>query len=120
MRSRDTKPELAVRRMLHAAGFRFRLQRRDLPGKPDLVLPRYRVAVWVHGCFWHGHTCRKGQIRPRTNADFWASKLEENQRRDAHNFLALEAAGWSPRVLWECTLEIDCATLIKDLRQQEA
>lgn len=115
VRSRDTKPELAVRRMLHAAGFRFRLQRRDLPGKPDLILPRYRVAVWVHGCFWHGHTCPKGQVRPRTNPDFWACKLEENQRRDARNFQNLIAAGWNPRVLWECTLEQDCGALIKDL-----
>mgnify|MGYP003578032503 CR=1 FL=1 len=116
VRSANTKPELYVRRRLHKAGYRFRLHRRDLPGRADLVLPRFRIAVLVHGCFWHGHSCEKGRTRPKTNAEFWEAKLDSNKRRDLANFAALMAAGWKPRILWECTLEQDCASLIADLR----
>lgn len=82
IRKKDTKPELLVRRMAHALGFRFRLHRRDLPGTPDLAFPRYRKAIFVHGCFWHQHTCRAGKL-PRSRADYWVPKLTRNVARDA-------------------------------------
>jgi DNA mismatch endonuclease (patch repair protein) len=102
IRGRDTTPELRVRRALHARGFRFRLHRRDLPGKPDLVLPKYRAVVFVHGCFWHVHTCVYGQPKPATNASFWEEKRRGNTGRDVRNRRALEAAGWRVFVIWEC------------------
>ena len=102
IRSRDTKPEMTVRRMVHAMGFRYRLHRRDLPGCPDLVLPRHRKVVLVHGCFWHSHAgCRAGRV-PASNADFWLPKLRRNTERDAANEEALRCLGWSVLVLWEC------------------
>lgn len=103
VRSKDTAPELALRRELHARGFRFRLHRRDLPGRPDIVLPRHRLVVFVHGCFWHGcPNCDRGLRRPRNNAMFWAEKLEQNRLRDARNVADLEAAGWRVVTIWEC------------------
>ncbi len=102
VRGRDTKPEMAVRRYLHARGLRFRLHRRGLPGKPDLVFPSRRVAVFVHGCFWHQHPgCRRAKL-PQMRADFWRRKLEANVERDAAALAALEAAGWTTLVMWEC------------------
>ena len=105
IRSEDTVPEMLVRKMLHAAGFRFRLHRGDLPGKPDIVLPRYKVAIFVHGCFWHGHeSCRDGR-RPKSNLDYWNRKLDRNRERDRRSQAKLEAIGWRPLVVWECELE---------------
>jgi DNA mismatch endonuclease (patch repair protein) len=104
IRGRDTSPELRVRRELFRAGFRFRLHARDLPGRPDIVLPRFRVAIFVHGCFWHGHGCARSK-RPATNRSFWEPKLDRNLQRDRDNILRLEAAGWTPLVIWECTLK---------------
>ncbi len=115
VKGKNTKPELIVRRALHAAGFRFRLHRRDLPGRPDIVLPRHRTAVFVHGCFWHGHDCRRGR-RPSTNVDFWGPKLDRNVERDLANQAALEAAGWQVVTIWECSLADGTARLIEDLR----
>jgi DNA mismatch endonuclease, patch repair protein len=103
IRSQNTKPELWVRRLLHAAGFRFRLHRKDLPGRPDLVLPKYRAVVFVQGCFWHAHHCQKGRI-PGTRGDFWKAKFEGNKERDARNTRALRAAGWRVFTIWECEL----------------
>jgi DNA mismatch endonuclease (patch repair protein) len=114
VRGRDTAPELRVRRALHVAGFRFRLQRRDLPGRPDLVLPRYRVALFVHGCFWHGHDCRKGR-RPSSNTDFWNAKLDANIARDAAAAAALTERGWTVRTIWECEAEAQTAALLEEL-----
>lgn len=105
VRGRDTGPELRVRRPLHAAGFRFRLQRADLPGRPDLVLPRHRLAVFVHGCFWHGHDCPRGRRAPKTNAAYWQAKIARNRTRDAAAQAALTAAGWTPVIIWECALD---------------
>ncbi|NJL72977.1 MAG: DNA mismatch endonuclease Vsr [Candidatus Competibacteraceae bacterium] len=100
----DTRPEMVVRRTLHAAGLRFRLHRRDLPGTPDIVLPSRRIVIFVHGCFWHQHEgCRKATI-PKTRTEFWSRKFSENVRRDARNREALISAGWSVYVLWECEL----------------
>lgn len=93
---------MIVRRLVHRMGFRFRLHRRDLPGKPDLVFPRLRKAILVHGCFWHMHTCRWGSVTPRTNAEFWQTKRRGNVERDQQSAEALKAAGWSVLVVWEC------------------
>ncbi|WP_245889921.1 very short patch repair endonuclease [Fulvimonas soli] len=102
VRSRDTDPELRVRRVLHAMGCRFRLQRKDLPGTPDIVLPRHQKVVLVHGCFWHGHErCKRASI-PTNNADTWREKIRLNQRRDERNITELYALGWDVLVVWEC------------------
>jgi DNA mismatch endonuclease (patch repair protein) len=102
VKSRDTGPELKVRRAAHALGLRFRLRRDDLPGKPDLVLPKHGVAVFVHGCFWHGHTCPRGARTPATNAAYWTAKIARNVARDAIVSKALKALGWRPVTIWEC------------------
>jgi DNA mismatch endonuclease (patch repair protein) len=103
VRRRDTAPELRVRRVLHAMGCRFRLHRKDLPGTPDIVLPRHRKIVLVHGCFWHGHKeCKRGTRRPMNNASMWAAKIEGNRKRDQRNLDALSALGWDVLVVWEC------------------
>jgi DNA mismatch endonuclease (patch repair protein) len=104
IRKRNTKPELLVRRQLHAMGFRFRLHRRDLPGTPDVVMPRHRAVIFVHGCFWHQHAgCRHGN-QPRRQIDYWLPKLARNIERDAQAEKALAAQGWRVLVLWECEL----------------
>ena len=104
VRSRDTKPELLVRRFLHSKGLRFRLHRKELPGRPDLVFPSRRIVVFVHGCFWHQHPgCRKAKL-PETRAAFWREKLLSNVQRDQKVQQALEAAGWHPLIVWECEL----------------
>lgn len=111
IRGKDTQPELAVRRMLHAMGYRFRLHRKDLPGRPDIVLPGRRKTIFVHGCFWHGHEGCRFASRPSTRSDFWAAKIAGNRARDARNLVSLDGAGWSSLVLWECEIEGDRAAL---------
>jgi DNA mismatch endonuclease (patch repair protein) len=107
VRSKDTQPELRVRRLLHRAGYRFRLHRRDLPGSPDIVLPRYRTAIFVHGCFWHGHEgCRRSKL-PATRTDFWRAKIDRNRTRDEANARALGSLGYQVVTLWECELRSD-------------
>jgi DNA mismatch endonuclease, patch repair protein len=103
VRNRDTQPELQLRSLLHRAGFRFRLHVSDLPGTPDLVLPRFRTAVFVHGCFWHGHDCSRG-ARPATNVEFWNAKLDRNLGRDRAAREALQQGGWAVLTVWECEL----------------
>ena len=103
IRGKDTKPELAIRKALHASGFRFRLHSRNVPGKPDLVLPKYRAAVFVHGCFWHGHDCPFFKV-PDTRRDFWLAKIEGNRTRDNVVREQLVQAGWRRLVIWECAL----------------
>jgi DNA mismatch endonuclease, patch repair protein len=103
IRSRDTSPELAVRRFLHRAGLRFRLHQQGLPGKPDLVFAARRACVFVHGCFWHGcPKCIDGTRRVKSNVSYWSSKVQGNRTRDAKHTAALESAGWSVFVIWEC------------------
>jgi DNA mismatch endonuclease (patch repair protein) len=102
IRSKDTKPELLVRRFLHAAGLRYRLHRRGVPGRPDIVFPSKRIAVFIHGCFWHQHPRCRFATRPVTNAEFWRQKLEQNRARDLRNVEELEAEGWHVFVIWEC------------------
>lgn len=101
---KNTAPERYVRCVLHAAGVRFRLHRRELPGSPDIVLPRYRMVVFVHGCFWHSHNCPRG-TRPRSNMAFWTSKLDRNIERDRVVRSRLEALGWQVVIVWECSLD---------------
>jgi DNA mismatch endonuclease, patch repair protein len=98
---KNTKPELAVRRILHGMGYRFRLHRKDLPGKPDIVLPCYETAIMVHGCFWHGHSCKRGR-KPASNTDFWNEKLARNKKRDRLKAKELRKLGWKVLVVWEC------------------
>ncbi|CAB3723757.1 Very short patch repair protein [Paraburkholderia phenoliruptrix] len=103
IRGRDTRPEILIRSLLHRRGFRFRLHARDLPGKPDLVLPRYHAVVFVHGCFWHGHDCRYFKW-PATRVEFWREKIGRNQTNDQRAHDALLAAGWRVGVIWECAV----------------
>ena len=104
VKSRDTKPEKIVRSLVHRMGFRFSLHRKDLPGKPDIVLPRHGKVIFVHGCFWHGHNnCRKATI-PATNTAFWAEKIAKNKVRDTKAKRQLRQAGWQVLVVWECEI----------------
>jgi DNA mismatch endonuclease, patch repair protein len=105
VKSSNTKPEMRVRRALHAMGYRFRLHRADLPGKPDIVLPRHRTVILVHGCFWHQHEgCTRAE-RPTSNAAYWQRKLTRNVERDSVNLDALQQAGWRVVTLWECEID---------------
>ena len=102
IRSKDTKPELVVRSLVHRMGYRFRLHVTGLPGRPDLVLAARRKVIFVHGCFWHQHRCRFGRVTPVANSAFWAAKRQANSARDRQNVRSLKAAGWSVLVVWEC------------------
>lgn len=102
IKGKDTSPEIRVRSLLHRLGFRFRIQRRDLPGKPDIVLPKYRTIIFVHGCFWHQHQGCKHSHIPQSNVSYWESKLSRNVLRDIKNKQALEQLGWKVVVIWEC------------------
>jgi len=102
VKSRDTTPELIVRRLLHEAGFRFRLCRKDLPGKPDIVLPKYRTVIFVNGCFWHQHPGCKHASMPESQRRYWQAKLDRNVGRDAKNQAELTSLGWKVVVVWEC------------------
>ena len=110
IRKVNTKPEIAVRRLLHALGYRFRLYRRDLPGNPDIVFPGRKKAILVHGCFWHRHDCPSGRKVPRANSDYWLPKLGRNQARDAQNLARLNDLGWNTLIVWECELSNTAVT----------
>lgn len=105
VKSRDTQPEILVRRLVHGMGNRYRLHRADLPGKPDLTFPRLKKIIFVHGCFWHGHDCKRGARAPKENADYWATKISRNKERDVKAQEALRAMGWDVLILWECQLK---------------
>ena len=105
IKGKDTKPELQIRRLLHRLGYRFRLHRKDLPGRPDVVLAKYRKAVFVHGCFWHGHAnCSLFRL-PRSREDFWAEKIAANRTRDARTQAAIHELGWKTVTVWECAMK---------------
>lgn len=104
VKQKNTKPELVVRRVLHGLGYRFRLHRKDLPGRPDIVLPRHHKAIFVHGCFWHWHGCPKGQL-PKSRLDYWLPKLEGNVNRDRTKIEQIESLGWAVLVVWQCETE---------------
>ena len=101
--TKDTKPEIQVRRMLHGLGYRYRLHRKDLPGKPDLVFPKRRKVIFVHGCFWHGHGCQWGKL-PKSRLDYWAPKIRANRARDKSVVVALSERGWKAFEVWQCEL----------------
>lgn len=105
VKAKDTLPEIKVRSMLHLMGYRFRLYRKDLPGRPDIVLPRFKKVIFVHGCFWHGHSCKKGQHLPETRTDYWRDEINKNTVRDQDVLEKLKAIGWQPLVLWECEIK---------------
>jgi len=109
IRYKDTKPEMSVRSLLHALGYRFRLHRKELPGRPDIVLPKHSKIVMVHGCFWHGHACRLAS-NPKSNQGYWAPKIAANRQRDARNAAELARLGWSVLELWECEIKDLAAT----------
>ncbi|RYD85442.1 MAG: DNA mismatch endonuclease Vsr [Verrucomicrobiaceae bacterium] len=115
VKTEDTGPELAIRRALHAAGFRFRLHRRDLPGSPDIVLPGRRKAIFVHGCFWHGHDCAKGKL-PKSKPEYWGPKIAANRARDARNLRELKALGWRTLTVWQCELK-DFPSIMAKIRR---
>ncbi|WP_426023919.1 very short patch repair endonuclease [Brevundimonas sp. PWP3-1b1] len=104
VKGKDTSPELAVRGILRAAGIGYRLGGMGLPGRPDVTMKGRRVALFVHGCFWHGHDCRRGARRPKANADYWLAKIDRNRARDAAAVQALEASGWRVVTVWECDM----------------
>lgn len=101
VKTKDTGPEMIVRRMLHSHGYRYRLHRKDLPGRPDIVFKGRYKAIFVHGCFWHGHGCPKGKL-PKSKLNYWQPKIEQNKARDTRNIAELEAAGWQVLVIWQC------------------
>lgn len=104
IRGKDTKPEIIVRRLLHRLGYRFRLHRKDLPGRPDIVLPKWRTVIFVNGCYWHGHKNCHLFRPPKTRTEFWTNKIKGNQARDRRNHAALRDAGWKIVVIWECAV----------------
>ena len=123
VKGKDTKPEMVVRRFLHAEGFRYRLHVKDLPGKPDLVFPKYKTVVFIHGCFWHGHEGCKYFVVPKTNTQWWQDKIEGTKQRDDKNYQKLREAGWNVIVLFECELkkeQIDqrLSSLVGELKRQ--
>lgn len=102
IKGKDTKPEMSVRSMLHNMGFRFRLHQKDLPGRPDIVLPKYKTVIFVHGCYWHRHPGCKDTTTPKTRVEFWAEKFEKNILRDKKNTELLRKQGWKVEIIWEC------------------
>lgn len=103
--STNTSPEMAVRRLLHANRYRYRLHRKDLPGKPDIVFPSRKKAIFVHGCFWHGHTCKRGARVPKANQEYWLRKIQRNVERDKDHLERLKELGWSVLIIWECEIK---------------
>ena len=122
VKGRDTTPELAVRRILREAGVGYRLGGCGLPGRPDLVMKGRRVAIFVHGCFWHGHDCPRGSRKPKTNAGYWSAKIARNRARDAVATAALRSAGWRVVTVWECEMKTAAfaGALVAEVRGQAA
>ncbi|RNI32238.1 DNA mismatch endonuclease Vsr [Rufibacter immobilis] len=102
IKSKDTKPEMVIRRLVHSLGYRFRLHRKDLPGKPDLVFPSRKKIIFINGCYWHMHTCKYGAVVPKTNTEFWQTKRQSNVDRDIRNVAQLKEMGWEVFTVWEC------------------
>jgi DNA mismatch endonuclease, patch repair protein len=105
IRSKDTKPEILVRKFLFSQGFRFRIHVKTLPGKPDIVLPKFKTVIFIHGCFWHGHEGCSYFVVPKTSSDWWLKKIETNRNKDKSNNSALHSRGWKVKIIWECELK---------------
>ena len=118
IRCRDTGPEVVLRSLLHRAGLRFRLHAKKLPGRPDIVLPKYKTAIFVHGCFWHRHAGCRNATTPSTRAEFWQEKFDGNVRRDARNRADLKAAGWTVMTVWECELKANAEDVARKLSRE--
>ncbi|MDF3982896.1 very short patch repair endonuclease [Luteibacter sp. PPL554] len=120
IRGRDTNPEMQIRKGLHACGFRYRLHAKDLPGQPDMVLPKFRTAIFIHGCFWHGHDCELFKL-PVTRRQFWETKIRSNRDRDLASISKLLAMGWRVATIWECSLrgrgKLGSAEVVRQCRQ---
>lgn len=116
--STETEPEQLTRSLLHRAGYRFRKNVSDLPGTPDVVLPKYNTVIFVHGCYWHRHDCRKGRSVPTKNREFWLEKFERNVERDAENEKALKDLGWRVLTVWECELNEDPVDAVENLMEE--
>ena len=112
IKGRDTKPELVIRSMLHSMGFRFKLSDKNLPSRPDIVLPKYKVAIFINGCFWHRHAKCKHATTPKSRVKFWNDKFEQNQTRDRKNLSALKKSGWMPITVWECEIKSDATAAV--------
>ena len=119
IRSKDTKPEMVVRRHLHALGFRYRLHSPKLPGHPDIVLPKWRTVIFVNGCFWHRHEGCKTATMPKSNVEFWKAKFDRNVARDKKEHATLEVAGWHVIVLWECEVKKRLPELADEIKETE-
>ncbi|MGH2533637.1 MAG: very short patch repair endonuclease [Thermomicrobiales bacterium] len=117
VKGKDTSPEMKVRRAVHAAGHRYQLHRKDMPGAPDLVFPRYRLVVFIHGCFWHWHGCKRSRM-PAANREYWTAKIDRNVKRDAANRDKLAGMGWRHLVMWECELKEGTARLLAELESE--
>lgn len=116
--SKNTKPELKVRSVLHRLGYRFRIHKRDLPGKPDIVLSKYKKVVFVHGCFWHRHDNCVNASRPKTNSEYWEKKIETNIKRDKEHEEELINSGWEVIIIWECEIEDSCENISSFLKSR--
>ena len=116
VKDKDTGPEMTIRRLVHKMGYRYGLHRKDLPGKPDMVFTSRKKIIFIHGCFWHGHNCKSGRKKPRTNENYWVSKIEKNKKRDVINRKKLKEMGWNILVIWEC--EINDILKIKNKIEQ--
>lgn len=112
--TRDTGPEIALRKALHRLGYRYRIAPKDVPGKPDLVFPARHKAVFVHGCFWHGHNCRYGRL-PKSRSEYWQPKIEANRKRDRRQRSRLGALGWRSKTVWECRIRKNLGSVIDDV-----
>ena len=117
IKSRDTKPEVAIRKLLHAAGFRFRLHREDLPGRPDIVLSRYKTVVFVNGCFWHQHLGCKLASNPSSRPEYWRAELDRNVERDRHSYTSLTNLGWKVIVVWECEIRRNASNVAEHIER---
>lgn len=115
IRGKDTKPEIIVRKFLHSKGYRFRLHKKDLPGKPDIVLVKYRAVIFINGCFWHGHKNCKYFVIPKTRTDWWKNKIERNIHNDEKNIRILKKYNWKVIVLWECQLKTNNVSKTLDI-----
>lgn len=115
IKGRNTGPEIRLRSLLHGSGFRFRLHAKELPGRPDIILPKYRAAIFVHGCFWHRHAGCRNATMPSTRTEFWQAKFDSNVSRDERNRAALQVAGWTVFTVWECELKSDAPGVVERL-----